>query len=632
MNKILSFILSILLIILLLPNSAAAGAAAEAPAGSGNGTDTPAGSGNSAEDRVVLTIGDSITRSGNRYSEDMGLWQYLADLVGVDIQYVYMSPEEYAVRLASGDLPDIVATDKNLSTILENGVALDADPYLAEYCPNLLRGDMRLTYDVFKQLGNEGDGFFFFPVKIGYNGVGFDNETTARGYVVRWDYYKELGYPPINNEDDYLKVLLQMHEKHPFTEDGYPTYLYGTDNFSGYDTAFRAELNLDYWATYKYQNNIFTNEVYDGYTDPAHSMWWASMEWENKLYRAGIADGSYDTDLFTQTIEQFNAKVERGQYLGLHAVKGGLYKNKIKSDPNTLAGYNTVPTSATNYYTNVYQLLGNGPGYMWFISENSPHKEEALKLFNLMGDPDFVRELTLGRRGETWDYDADGVPVMNEYGQAQLDAYNAGSTDPENYFVRWGSFNKMPSNWPVLRDNSPHPDGYSVDFATITREYKKATMANNISRDICEHYGVELPTDAFYKAGGMDFRNDCGEAISSCMSSLNRDQLNIISKAEAILKDAEVDLILAETDEEWEKIRDEKIRELVELGEPQVFKAYQKMWNDAASVIVPLVRQVQIKNGIDPYTPEDYADRSGTGTEVQESAEHPEAGTEVQEP
>ena len=632
MNKILSFILSILLIILLLPNSAAAGAAAEAPAGSGNGTDTPAGSGNSAEDRVVLTIGDSITRSGNRYSEDMGLWQYLADLVGVDIQYVYMSPEEYAVRLASGDLPDIVATDKNLSTILENGVALDADPYLAEYCPNLLRGDMRLTYDVFKQLGNEGDGFFFFPVKIGYNGVGFDNETTARGYVVRWDYYKELGYPPINNEDDYLKVLLQMHEKHPFTEEGYPTYLYGTDNFSGYDTAFRAELNLDYWATYKYQNNIFTNEVYDGYTDPAHSMWWASMEWENKLYRAGIADGSYDTDLFTQTIEQFNAKVERGQYLGLHAVKGGLYKNKIKSDPNTLAGYNTVPTSATNYYTNVYQLLGNGPGYMWFISENSPHKEEALKLFNLMGDPDFVRELTLGRRGETWDYDADGVPVMNEYGQAQLDAYNAGSTDPENYFVRWGSFNKMPSNWPVLRDNSPHPDGYSVDFATITREYKKATMANNISRDICEHYGVELPTDAFYKAGGMDFRNDCGEAISSCMSSLNRDQLNIISKAEAILKDAEVDLILAETDEEWEKIRDEKIRELVELGEPQVFKAYQKMWNDAASVIVPLVRQVQIKNGIDPYTPEDYADRSGTGTEVQESAEHPEAGTEVQEP
>ena len=545
MKRILSFVISAFMILALLPCSAAAEQAAGQTAGeqpAEQPTEAVAG------DRVVLTIADMNTRSGNRYNGEMGMWRYLAEQLGVEIQYDYISPQEYASRLASGDLPDIVATDKNLSTILEYGVALNVDPYLEEYCPNILKGDARLTYDVFKQLGNEGDGFYFFPVKIGYNGVGYDNETTARGYVVRWDYYKELGYPPINNEDDFLSVLLQMHKNHPFTEEGYPTYLYGTDNFSGYDTAFRAELSVDYWAPYKYQNNIFTNEVFDGYTDPAHSMWWASMEWENKLYRAGKADGSYDMDLFTQTIEQFDAKVARGQYLGLHAEKSGLYKNKLKTDPHTLTGYNTVPTSATNFYTNVYQLLGNGPGYMWFISANSQHKEEALNLFNLMYDPDFVRELTLGRRGETWDYGEDGVPRMNDYGQAQLDAYKAGSTNPDNYFVRWGSFDKMPSNWPCLRDNSPHSDGYMVDFATVTREYEKATMSNNISKDICEHYGVELPTDAFYKAGGMDFRNDCGEAIASCMSSLNRDQLNILSKAEAILLDAQVDLILAETD------------------------------------------------------------------------------------
>ena len=171
-----------------------------------------------------------------------------------------------------------------------------------------------------------------------------------------------------------------------------------------------------------------------------------------------------------------------------------------------------------------------------------------------------------------------------------------------------------------------------VDFATVTREYEKATMSNNISKDICEHYGVELPTDAFYKAGGMDFRNDCGEAISSCMSSLNRDQLNIISKAEAILLDAQVDLILAETDEEWEKIRDDKIRQLVELGEPEVFKVYQKKWNDAAEIIVPLVSEVQVRNGVTPYTPEQYADRLGPEDSAQEPEDQYSAGTEVQEP
>ena len=181
----------------------------------------------------------------------------------------------------------------------------------------------------------------------------------------------------------------------------------------------------------------------------------------------------------------------------------------------------------------------------------------------------------------------------------------------------------MPSNWPVLRDNMVHPDGSLVDFATITREYEIATMSNNISRDICEHYGVELPTDAVYKAGGLDFRNDCGEAIASCMSSLNRDQLNILSRAEAILEDAQVDLILAETDEEWMVIRDRKIREVIGLGEPEVFKAYQKMWNDAAQVIVPLVREAQIRNGVTPYTPEEYADHLGAA-----AAEEPAASEE----
>ena len=559
-----------------------------------------------AEGHTVLTIGDVTTRSGNRYNGELGMWQYLAERVGAEIEYIYLTPDEYAAGLASGNLPDIVATQKNLSTILDYGVALDADPYLEEYCPNLLRGEARLSYDVFKQLMNEGKGFYFFPARIGYNGIGFDNETSARGYVVRWDYYKELGYPPINNEDDYLDVLLRMRANHPYTEEGYPTYLYGTDNFDGYETAFRSELSLDYWVSYQYQNNIFTNEIYDGYTDPAHSKWWTAKAWQNRLYRAGKADGAYDLELFTQTPEQFDAKVARGQYLGLHAVQGGLYRAKSAEDPDTLAGYAVVPTAATNYYTNVYQLLGNGPGYMWFISANTRQKEEALRLFNCMADPDFLREFFLGRRGETWDYDADGAPRMTAYGQEQLDAYSAGNTDADNYYKRWGGFGKQPNNWPLLRDNVLHPDGYPLDFATISREYTAATMTSNISRDICAHYGGELPTDAFYNAGGLDFRNDCGEAISSAISDVNREQLRLINEAEEILDSVYVDLIFAESDEEWNAIREETIRKLTELGEPEVFAAYRQKWDDAAAVIVPLVRQAQEANGLALYTPEQY--------------------------
>ena len=140
-------------------------------------------------------------------------------------------------------------------------------------------------------------------------------------------------------------------------------------------------------------------------------------------------------------------------------------------------------------------------------------------------------------------------------------------------------------------------------------------MTNNISLDICEHYGVELPSDACYKEGSLDFRNDCGEAITSCMSNLNRDQLRILSEADALLNDVYVDLCLAETDEEFNTIRDDTVSRLIMMGEPEVFTAYRQMWDTAADMIVPLVRQVQISNGIEPYTPEQYADH-GAGTEV----------------
>ena len=586
MKKALSIVLSVLLILLPLCTAA-------------------------AEGRAVLTIGDTLDRSGARVDgeDQLGIWRYLEDQLGVEIEYVYMDPDDYTAALTSGNLPDIVIAGNKLAEIRENGLALNAEPYLEKYVPNLLKGDVGLTYELFKRIMSDGDGFYFFPEQIGSSGIGYSNEPFNRGYVVRWDYYKELGYPPINDEDDYLDVLRQMHANHPYTEEGYPTYLYGTNNHSGYSTAFWRKVSLNYWVAYKYQNDIFTNEVFDGYTDPEHSMWWTGMAWYNKLYRAGKDDGSFDMDIFSQTREQHEVKCARGQYMGLHQGKASFYDESIKKDPDTMAGYGTVPSGGANLYTNVYQIMGNGSAFMWFISANSPQWEAALKLINYMCDPDFLRDAAMGQRGVTWDHDADGVPRMTEYGREQLDAYRAGKATQDNYFYQWGTYSGLTSRWPLLRNNMPHPDGYALDF-TLSRDHAIAAMTNNISKDICERYGVELPTDAFYQAGALDFRNDCGEAISSCISSLDRDQLNTLTDAESILESVWIDLVLAETDAAFDAIRDETIRKLNDLGEPEVFREFKQKWDAAAAVIVPLVREAQVERGITPYTPERYGGRS----------------------
>ena len=47
----------------------------------------------------------------------------------------------------------------------------------------------------------------------------------------------------------------------------------------------------------------------------------------------------------------------------------------------------------------------------------------------------------------------------------------------------------------------------------------------------------------------------------------------------------------------------------------------QKIWNNAADVIVPLVRKAQSRNGIKSYTPGEYADRGAGTKEVSPSPE-----------
>ena len=106
--------------------------------------------------------------------------------------------------------------------------------------------------------------------------------------------------------------------------------------------------------------------------------------------------------------------------------------------------------------------------------------------------------------------------------------------------------------------------------------------------------------------GGLDFRNDCGEAISACITDLGKDQLDILSAADALLDAALLDAVFAESDEAFEAVRSDTIQGIIDLGEPEVFKAYQEKWDAAAEVIVPLVMAAQRANGIEPYAPEEY--------------------------
>ena len=105
----------------------------------------------------------------------------------------------------------------------------------------------------------------------------------------------------------------------------------------------------------------------------------------------------------------------------------------------------------------------------------------------------------------------------------------------------------------------------------------------------------------------MDFRNDCGEAISALMTGLDADQLRIIASAQDVLESHQAELWMAETEDEFNSIQKGMLEEIESYGEPEVFKAYQEQWDAVAKIMGPLVQEAQAINGREPYTEADYS-------------------------
>ena len=131
-----------------------------------------------AEETITLTIGDI---NDNDEYDTQRIWRIVEEKLGVKLQFIYMPTDTYAAVLASGDLPDIVHPTNDLSAILEAGLALNVEPYMEEYLPNLVNGPAAPTIELYKQLLTNGEGFYFFPAGIGYNGVGYGTTFNTRG-------------------------------------------------------------------------------------------------------------------------------------------------------------------------------------------------------------------------------------------------------------------------------------------------------------------------------------------------------------------------------------------------------------------------------------------------------------------
>jgi spermidine/putrescine-binding protein len=538
----------------------------------------------------------TITIATNRASTEVwntDVWQDMQKRANVKVDYSFYDVDKMSLMMASSDLTDIVLTNQRfLSNVFAGNMAMKLDPILEKHIPNALLDIYKTRNQMLRLfLGGSDGGLYILSPGLGPENTG-GMDSNYRGYAVRWDYYKEIGAPPIDNDDQFVEAVKAMVARHPTTPDGRKVWGIGLYNDLYYffvHGILTSRLNPWVILNSQYMGDFATNEIHNGFTDTSRSAYWNDMRMLNKFYREGL----FDPDSFTQTVDELTAKQNAGVYISTAFRTDGLYNEMRKTDPNTLAGFMLVPSAGTAVFANKPLVMGNAPDDSMFIYSKSKNWEAAARFLNIMQDPDTIRTVYSGFKGIHWDYDAKGEPYLFDKtidGISGLtdEIKKLGIVDPPRQFI-------------FCQPTSRHPDGHFYDLTREPSYRSKRLGLSPIFLDYADFYGVPYPSAAMLKnvenGRTIDMSHDFVQLISVGLTNIPLDIERIIQNLNAILYRALPRLITANSDTAYREVQQQVLAELRAAGEPTAWEWVRTNYNRYKTLTDPVIREYWAAKG-----------------------------------
>ncbi|MGB4388646.1 MAG: extracellular solute-binding protein, partial [Caldicoprobacterales bacterium] len=259
------------------------------------------------EETVTLTV---YSQLANFSGEQVGWFaQIMKEKFNVVLNIINEGEGTFATRMESGDLGDIVVfgndADEYLQAV-EAGMLFDweEDELLDEFGP-YIKANMEKALEKNKNIS--GGNLYGFGHNVGTTSE--DHEAFFYRPDIRWDLYKELGYPEVNTLEDFIDVLEEMVKLEPKSETGGKTY--GVSMFSDWDGDMVMFVKSTA-ALYGYDE--FGFGLFDTKTRTYEDclkeggQYLRALKFYNQLYQRGLLD----PDSMTQTYDEFIEKYQTG--------------------------------------------------------------------------------------------------------------------------------------------------------------------------------------------------------------------------------------------------------------------------------------------------------------------------------
>jgi multiple sugar transport system substrate-binding protein/putative aldouronate transport system substrate-binding protein len=481
-------------------------------AGCTKGPKTPPGTGYvRPATHVKLEV---YSQLANASDDQMGFFKaLLEDRFNVEISIVNDSGNKFDTRMANGFLGDIVvygsngtqyqqSIQKNMLFAWEDLNLLDRyGTNLTTYFTQALEANRTLNSafgpeDKYKKIYGIGHGISPNPS---------DHESFFYSWDIRWDLYKELGYPEVKDLNDYYQVLADMRDlcKNPdgsWKSDDEKT-VYAMSLFPDWDGDMVMNVKSFASSYYGYDELLFglydaQNGVYHDalegtgtYGAADNGPYFKALEFFNRLYRNKLVD----PDSETQTWDAMAEKVRNGRTLiSTFDFSGNLLYNTLttyKDDGsvNVLGhldqGKMMAPLVPNDASVITYGMSPYGGSRVWAIGKQTHYPDRAMQIIDWLASPEGAMSTWYGLRGLHWDYDAEGNTVFTDFGAqcyADTATGQAGKTWVSPYtgdsYALSGDFDKgrLQINNIIWSLDSINPDSNGEKFH---KDYWKSNIA-----------------------------------------------------------------------------------------------------------------------------------------------------------
>ena len=539
------------------------GAANAADNASGGGETDSNGGDNSISNREIFadlygdeTIQLTVYSQLANYSGKLTGW--FAELMkrefNVEMTIIPDTDGMYDTRMEAGNLGDIVVFGSNgddyqravtegmLFDWNEDNILTEYGSYIKEHMPNALENNMTFNESF------SGDKVLY---GFGHDVASTPEDVSAFMYTwdIRWDLYKELGYPEVKDLNDLKQLFIDMKKISPTDDNGSDTYALSLwPDWDGnmvmyvkaFATAYRGYDEMGF-GHYDVEKGVYYHSL-----DP-NSPYMEALKFFNELYREGLIDPNSMTQTYSEAGEKLKAS---GTFMSIFGYAGNEAYNTEEHMEAGKYMYTMLPGGATpiSYGMNV-----RGGNRVWTIGASTEYPELCMAIINYLCTPEGYMTYNYGPKDVCWYYDENGYSCFTELGK-KASSDRTGTMMPAEWGggnFNDGTFQANNTTWSLDASN---PDSNGETYNWVNWASERTAAKYDIVQDWRDHMGAY---DANEYLGERPYRLSKASAYTESKRS---DELKVIWKQVAdCIVNYSWQAVYAKTDEDYNRIVNEMI-------------------------------------------------------------------------